>query len=104
MPSATLAPTLPHRSTSPSEALLSLEKAAQFLDVPREFVLELTHIRQLPYRLVNGERRVRFADLAAYKRDFERLLEKEGEHPLSEIWELPIFHETFFLKEIPETR
>jgi len=104
MPSATLAPTLPRRSTSPNEALLSLEQAAQFLDVPSEFVLELTHIRQLPSRLVNGERRVRFADLAAYKRDFEQLLKKEGDRPLSEIWELPIFHETFFLREIPETR
>jgi len=104
MPSLALAPTLPRRFSSVNEASLSQECAAAFLDVPVEFVSELTHLRQLPYSLVDGEKRFRRSDLVVYKQDFERLLEEDSKSPLSEVWDLPIFHETFFLKEVPETR
>jgi len=105
MPPVALASELLLRSTEgATRATFSLEQAAEFLDVPVEFVSELTHIGGLPYRLVRGDRRVSESDLIAYKREFERMLKEERESSLSRVWELPVFHDTFFLREIPETR
>ena len=51
----------------PVEAELTTQQAADFLNVSRPFVVKLIRDNQLPARTVGNRRRIRIADVLAYK-------------------------------------
>ena len=54
-------------SVIPSEAELTTKQTADFMNVSRPFVCRLIDSGQLPARMVNKHRRVKFADLVAFE-------------------------------------
>ena len=55
-------------SVIPSEAELSTKQVADFLNVSRPYICKLIDTQQLPARLVNRHRRVKFSDVIAFEK------------------------------------
>jgi len=91
-------------SRPPTDAILSLDQAAQLLGETLRGVRDLTTVGLLKHQLIDGERCVWLSDLITYKADFERARAAWEADPLNRMWDDPFFHETFGLAEIPETR
>ncbi len=68
-------------SVVPSETEFSTKQVADFLNVSRPYVCKLIDNQQLPARLVNRHRRVKFSDLVA----FEKTSQKERYEALAEM-------------------
>ncbi len=56
----------------PTDGQLSLEQAADILNVSRQYAAKLVHEGKIPYTEVNGLRLVHLADVKAYKKEVVR--------------------------------
>lgn len=65
----------------PIHAELTTQQAAAFLNVSRPFLISLLEEKKLPFRLVGSHRRIRFADLQA----FREVDDKQREAVLAEL-------------------
>ncbi len=65
----------------PIHAELTTQQAADFLNVSRPFLISLLEEKKLPFRLVGSHRRIRFADLQA----FREVDDKQREAVLAEL-------------------
>lgn len=65
----------------PIHAELTTQQAADFLNVSRPFLISLLEEKKLPFRMVGSHRRIRFADLQA----FREVDDKQREAVLAEL-------------------
>ncbi len=65
----------------PIHAELTTQQAADFLNVSRPFLISMLEEKKLPFRLVGSHRRIRYADLQAFK----EVDDKEQESALAEL-------------------
>jgi excisionase family DNA binding protein len=68
-------------SIMPIHAELTTQEAADFLNVSRPYLIKLLNERKIGHHKVGAHRRVRFLDLANYKKQFEA----ERERSLDEL-------------------
>lgn len=61
---------------TPIHAQLTTQEAADYLNVSRPFLIKLLETGKIPYHKTGSHRRVRFEDLANYKKRFEEEREK----------------------------
>jgi len=73
------------RSTLPTDAILSLDQAAELLGETLQGVRDLTSIGLLKHQLIDGERCVWLRDLIAYKCDFEKGRAEWRADPLNQV-------------------
>jgi excisionase family DNA binding protein len=55
-------------AVTPSDAMLTTQQAADFLNVTRPYVIKLIEEQKIPYQMVGTHRRVAFGHLLEYKR------------------------------------
>jgi len=72
VPAPAPAPATRQRSTLPTDAILSLDQAAELLGETLRGVRDLTSVGLLKHQLIDGERCIWLSDLIAYKRDYEK--------------------------------
>jgi len=82
VPAPAPAPATQQRSTLPTDAILSLDQAAELLGETLRGVRELTSVGLLKHQLIDGERCIWLSDLIAYKRDWDKRVEKWKADPL----------------------
>jgi excisionase family DNA binding protein len=75
-------------SVIPVRTELTTQQAADLLHVSRPFLIRLLEEGKLPFRLVGGQRRVRFDDLMAYKQQDDEARRRLAEQLTAEAQEL----------------
>ncbi|HEX6746124.1 MAG TPA: helix-turn-helix domain-containing protein [Longimicrobium sp.] len=68
-------------AVAPLDRELSTQKAADFLNVSRPYLVKLLESGKMPFRKVGTHRRVRYADVLRYR----ARLEADAEHAYSEL-------------------
>jgi excisionase family DNA binding protein len=68
-------------TVTPSNAMLTTQQAADFLNVSRPYLIKLLEEQKIPYQMVGTHRRVAFGELLEYKRKDDQ----ERQHAANEL-------------------
>ena len=61
-------------TATPAKATVTIEQAAEIMNMPRSFILDLLSEKELPSKRVGKQRRIPVRNLMDFKKDFDRRL------------------------------